>query len=294
ERAPLPDAASAADPPDYRPSLALPPDLPPRVADLARSVTADIADPHKQALAIEQYLRELPYAYEVQPIPAGGDAVDQFLFEMRQGYCTYYASAMAVMARSLGIPARLALGYATGSYDEARGVYLVYEADAHAWPELLIDGRWLAFEPTPVRPLPTRTLADPPPAPVIIPQSEPVAPAQGWELDRALIWFVAGVCAILLPAAAWWFRHAARRSPLAQAQWQLERFGDRAGVLWPPGLTVHEYGQLLIARGLATSAAMDELIALIEQGRYSDQPLSTIQQQQLRAGMRALRNLRRL
>ncbi len=149
---PLADAA----PPELGAFLALPSRLPARVRELAGSVAGGAASPYEKALALERYLRGLPYSYRVAPLSAGGDAVDQFLFEMRQGYCTYYASAMAIMARSLGIPARIAVGYATGSYDAAGRLYSVREADAHAWPELYIGGRWLPFEPTPVRPLPVR------------------------------------------------------------------------------------------------------------------------------------------
>jgi transglutaminase-like putative cysteine protease len=289
--APLNDATGAA--PNYQDSLALPPDLPLRVTDLARSITAGATDSYARALAIESYLRGLPYAYEVQPIPAAGDAVDQFLFEMRQGYCTYYASAMAVMARSLGIPARIAVGYATGTYDADLGAYLVYAADAHAWPELLINGRWLPFEPTPVLPLPLRTAASGQLLPVPVPQPEPVEPAQESAQDRRLqILFgslIIGLAALL--AGAWWFfGRAGRLSPPEEAQRQLERLGARAGVAWPPGLTLHEYGQLLSARGLADSALIAEVVQLVEQARYSDRPLNTNQRRQLQADMRALRS----
>ena len=110
--------SSDGPPPDMSDYLALPKNYPPRVSDLARAVAGRRPSlQYDQALALEAYLRELPYSYEVQPLPRSGDAVEQFLFDMRQGYCTYYASAMAVMARSLGIPARVAIGYATGEYD---------------------------------------------------------------------------------------------------------------------------------------------------------------------------------
>ena len=128
------------------------------------------------------YLRDLPYSYQVQPLPGGGDAVEQFLFDMRQGYCTYYASSMAVMARSLGIPARVAIGYATGEYDPATRTYIVHESDAHAWPELYINGQWLPFEPTPIRPLPARSVAS------AVPEPEPEIAAEPQSMRGPLIW----------------------------------------------------------------------------------------------------------
>lgn len=273
-------------PPAGQESLGLPAGLPPRVGELARSVTAGAAGPLAQALALEAYLRELPYAYEVRPIPAGGDAVDQFLFEMRQGYCTYYASAMAVMARSLGIPARVAVGYATGSYDAALGAYVVREAEAHAWPELLIGGRWLPFEPTPVRPLPARGAAPPEPEPAPAPAPPRPAPRVGDMLAPAL-----GALALAALAAAAWLLAARgpRLSPTERAQRWLERQGARAGVPWPAGATLHEYGGLLAARGLAPREALAELVALIEAARYSGRPLSAAQGRRLRAAVGALR-----
>lgn len=281
-----PDAA-----PPGQGSLGLPQTLPPRVGELARSVTAGAAGPLDQALAIEAYLRELPYAYEVRPVPAGGDAVDQFLFEMRHGYCTYYASAMAVMARSLGIPARLAVGYATGSYDEALGAYVVREADAHAWPELLIGGRWLPFEPTPVRPLPARSGTAPQEAPQPAPQPEPPAPVWWAAPGSAVLWAGALTLASLTVLAAFAGRHAwsrLRLSPLDRAQLRLERFGANSGIPWPAGATLHEYGQLLAEGGAASPATLDELVTLIETARYAGRPLSDTQRRRLRHALKRL------
>jgi hypothetical protein len=80
--------------------------------------------------------------------------VDFFLFDLRQGYCDYYATAMAVMARQLGLPARLVTGYASGSYNPYRAVYTVSEADAHSWVEIYFPRYgWIEFEPTGSHPL---------------------------------------------------------------------------------------------------------------------------------------------
>jgi hypothetical protein len=75
--------------------------------------------------------------------------VDYFLFDLQQGYCDYYATAMVVMARSLGIPARLAVGYATGEYDPELEAYQVTRANAHSWAEVYFpEYGWIRFEPT--------------------------------------------------------------------------------------------------------------------------------------------------
>jgi len=78
--------------------------------------------------------------------------VDYFLFDLRQGYCDYFATAMVVMGRAVGLPARLATGYATGRYDPGQEGYLVTGMDAHAWVEIYFPGYgWIEFEPTPAR-----------------------------------------------------------------------------------------------------------------------------------------------
>ncbi|MGI8830334.1 MAG: transglutaminase TgpA family protein [Candidatus Limnocylindria bacterium] len=123
-----------------------------RVAELARDVTAGVDTPYEQAKRLSQFLRGSDFTYTtVGPqVPRDGDLVDTFLFaeDGRTGYCQYYASAMAVMARSLGIPARVAVGFAPGE-DIGDDLYLVREANAHAWVEVYFPGYgWEIFEAT--------------------------------------------------------------------------------------------------------------------------------------------------
>lgn len=294
-------AAGGQPAPDLAEYLALPPDLPPRVGDLARTLTRDSSTRYAAALALERYLRELPYSYTVAPLPPAGDGVDQFLFSMRQGYCTYYASAMAVMARTLGIPARVAVGYSTGSYDPASGSYTVRESDAHAWPELYLDGRWLPFEPTPVRPLPLRTVAGPSAA--LSPADEPLPTALATQLRPYLVGLLLGVGILLIVALALLGRQLAQRKgwslvPLgwlspAAIQFQFEHYGLRLGVPWPAGATLQEYAALLAPRLGPAAPALAQLVALLEQARYSpDHTLSAAELAQLRAAWQQLRRHR--
>ena len=130
--------------------LTLPDSVPERVLGLARDLTATAPTPYDRAAAIETYLRTT-YSYTLNvPLPAAGaDVVDYFLFVARRGYCDYYASAMVVLARAAGLPARLAVGYASGTYDPWQAAYIVTEADAHAWVEVYFTGYgWIPFEPT--------------------------------------------------------------------------------------------------------------------------------------------------
>jgi transglutaminase-like putative cysteine protease len=129
--------------------LALPDTIPTRVLDLARSLTATEPTPYDRARAIEKYLRAYPYTLDLPEPPANVDVADYFLFDLRRGYCDYYATAFVVLARAAGLPARLVVGYATGRYAPAQGTYEVTEADAHSWPQVYFpEYGWIDFEPT--------------------------------------------------------------------------------------------------------------------------------------------------
>lgn len=133
--------------------LRLPDDVPERVKSLARDLTATPPTPYDRAKAIESYLREFPYTLNVPQPGLQEDIADFFLFELQRGYCDYYATSMVVLARSAGLPARLVVGYITGTYDSTNARYIITEADAHAWPEIYFPGYgWIEFEPTGGRP----------------------------------------------------------------------------------------------------------------------------------------------
>jgi hypothetical protein len=128
----------------------LPPDLPARVRQLAEQVTENATTPYEKALAIKDYLSNFKYSLTVKPPPSGTDGVDWFLFHEQQGFCTNYASAMVVMLRSAGVPARLAIGYLSGEFDEASSTFIVRARNYHAWAEVYFPKYgWIAFEATP-------------------------------------------------------------------------------------------------------------------------------------------------
>jgi hypothetical protein len=134
--------------------LAVPVEVPSRVKQLAIQLTATQPTPYDRVRAIEQYLRSTySYTTDVPYPPANQDLADYFLFDLREGYCDYYASAMVVLARAAGIPARLAIGYATGTYNLNSGRFIVTQADSHSWVEVYFPGvGWVPFEPTAARP----------------------------------------------------------------------------------------------------------------------------------------------
>ncbi len=130
--------------------LQLPVTVTERLSALSRQITRGMDNPYDKAAAITQYLRDnISYSQDVPTPPPGVEPVEWFLFDLQQGYCNYYASAEVLMLRSLGIPARMAAGFAQGEYDAASNQYVVHQRDAHAWPEVYFEGYgWIEFEPT--------------------------------------------------------------------------------------------------------------------------------------------------
>ena len=141
--------------------LPLPASLPQRVRDLAESVTEGAETPLDKAQAIQEYLRgpDFTYSQEIEAPPVDSDGVDHFLFESQTGYSDYYASSMAVMLRAVGVPSRLAAGYAPGEYHEESGLRLVRDSDSHGWVQVYFpEYGWIDFEPTPAWPVHGRAL----------------------------------------------------------------------------------------------------------------------------------------
>lgn len=135
--------------------LRLPPKLDPRTRELAEKVTSGAANNYDRAVAISNYFRaNFEYTLTPQQVDPS-DPLGSFLFKTRKGYCEYFASAMAVMLRTLGIPARLVNGFQTGSYNRFGKDFVVRARDAHSWVEAYYPGYgWIPFDPTPPDPNP--------------------------------------------------------------------------------------------------------------------------------------------
>ena len=133
--------------------LRLPDKIDPRIADLARKVSASAANNYDRAIAMQLYLRN-NYGYSLDP-PAiqPGDPVGSFLFNSKTGYCEYFAAAMALMVRTQGIPSRVVNGFQTGSFNRLGGDFVVRARDAHSWVEIYFPRYgWISFDPTPADP----------------------------------------------------------------------------------------------------------------------------------------------
>jgi hypothetical protein len=147
---------------DYPPHLARLylqlPHLDPRVAALAQKITASASSNYARAQEVEYYLKT-NFGYTLQlPGVRTPDPLAYFLFERKKGHCEYFASSMAVMLRSLGIPARVVNGFRGGEYNDLTGNYIVRERNAHSWVEAYFpEFGWASFDPTPADDAPVET-----------------------------------------------------------------------------------------------------------------------------------------
>lgn len=149
-----------------------------RIFDFARQITLGKKNEYERVVAISDHLRTFKYSENVPAGHSGGELA-RFLFQTRAGYCEQFAGAMAVLVRSLGYPARVAVGFLPGDYDVATGTYRVSARHAHAWPEVYFDKiGWVPFEPTPrdIALPPSYALGAAAPAPAPAQQPEVVPP----------------------------------------------------------------------------------------------------------------------
>lgn len=183
--------AGSDEPQDIERYLQLPKGVPSRVAGMARRLTSTFAHSYDKAVAIELYLRSMRYTLDTPSTPAGRDFVDYFLFDLQEGYCTYYASAMTVMLRALGIPARFVEGFAlppsAPSESDGKGhrTYQVFNSQAHAWVEAYFPGYgWVTFDPTPRADLPLIARSAPAPVQEESPSSTPTQTLPGQPVPQ--------------------------------------------------------------------------------------------------------------
>jgi transglutaminase-like putative cysteine protease len=268
--------------------LQLPNVLPDRVHALARDLTATPPTPYDRAAAIQDYLRrEMHYSLEIDSPPYDQDVVDYFLFDSKEGFCDYYATAMTVLARSAGIPARIAFGYATGTFDPGPGEYTVLESDAHAWPELYFPGiGWVEFEPTAAMPeIPRPTAEDAAVANPVPPQLQDAQSSAGWKWAVLLLkWGAVPVLFILLAipllAFLWSMLAPVRFRTMAPARLMrsvfrgLQAHGVRQGIRLSPGITPYEFTNRLAEKNPACAAPLGRMEEIYTRQLYSGKEIS--------------------
>ncbi len=240
--------------------LELPAEVPERVKSLAIQLTAGQPTPYDRAKAIETYLRKIPYTLDLPYPPPNRDLADYFLFDLRKGYCDYYASAMVVLARAAGIPARLAVGYASGEFNLNAGRFVVTQADAHSWVEVYFPKiGWVTFEPTAA--LPNLDATQQSGAPAIQMTPLPAAPSEtgaGWPSGRGWLLPMGVLAVLVLGIAAWYGFDSLRLGRLtgkalaAEIYRRMRSWGRRLGATVDPGsmpgVTPYEFSAVLSAR----------------------------------------------
>ncbi len=222
------------------------PEVPQRVRDLAQRLTVGAHSPYDKAVRIQNYLRTTyRYQLDVPPAPAGRDVVDYFLFEAPGGFCSYYASAMVVMLRLQGVPARVVSGYAMGDYDRSQRAYRVPASAAHAWVEVYFPTYgWVEFEPTTSQSV-FSYRTDETPLPIA---TVPAAPTPGLAISRDVLVIGIGLLGVigliglarLLRRRLVWRQRAVDRQSY-ELYWQMRQALRPLGVRAPASVTPIEF-----------------------------------------------------
>lgn len=134
---------------DRHRALALPPGINPRAYDFARRIQQQYPNTQARIRAVLQNFNQQPFVYTLNPPLLGQNAVDEFLFSTRRGFCEHYSSSFVFLMRAMGIPARVVIGYQGGEYNQSGNYYIVRQSDAHAWAEVWTrEQGWQRFDPT--------------------------------------------------------------------------------------------------------------------------------------------------
>lgn len=278
--------------------LQLPDSLPQRVRDLAYEISSDETNPYDKASALEAYLRQITYNESIESPPVDQDRVDWFIFDQREGYCDYYASSLAVMARAIGIPARVAAGYGRGEYNSEAHAYRVRDNNAHAWVEIYFPRYgWVEFEPTAAEP----TIVRPRPPSANTNEGRDGQPRgneedeyERWRdwLDedyypgpmpppepnsRRIVWWVMGgllVVAVAVGGSYWWLeeRGLTGLGWVQKAYARMTRFGRLLNRPYQDPQTPYEYAAELSAEVPASRGLIRRIAELFVKDQFSPHP----------------------
>ncbi|MFT4218539.1 MAG: DUF3488 and transglutaminase-like domain-containing protein [Micropruina sp.] len=294
-------AATAGTPADVDLTTALPDDLPDGIRELAQRITRRGTTDGRRALLIQDWLRSPAFSYSLDPAPGSGyETLSRFLFGDHIGYCEQFAASMAVLARAVGIPARVAVGFLPGT---RRGDgWEVRIRNMHAWPELYFTGLgWVAFEPTPAvaqppgyagggpettapqtpSTTPSTDVEEPSTEPQAPPPSpEPAAPAPQATDGSWSAWAAGGAALIALAASAPSLirrRRRARRLTAPPGRAAVSGAWDEvrdsvwdAGAEWPRGSARQIAAALAASLPTDAAAALERIALLVERARYAE------------------------
>ncbi len=231
----------------------------PRVQALAEAVTAGQRTTYDRVQALIGWIAaHTHYSTDIPPLPAGSNTVDDFLFGSRTGFCEQISTSLAVMLRTLGIPAREAVGYVPGPFNPLTDLYDVQARDAHAWVQVWFPGiGWQSFDPTASVPL-----ANPSPGAALAHDAVGAL--------RRVPWVPTGIATVAAAAVALVLRWYRRRPPsweLAMAK-RIQRAGSRAGRRRAPSETLASYAAALDARRSDGRHPASALAEIVESSAY--------------------------
>jgi transglutaminase-like putative cysteine protease len=263
---------AGAAPPELQDLYARPPVTTDRVRALAQTVTAGAPSVYDKVLALEAWMAaHTKYTLDIPPLPKGRDAVDQFLFVDRRGFCEQIGTSLVVMLRSLGIPARLAVGYASGERNPFTGLYEVRAKDAHAWAEVYFPGvGWQGFDPTASVPLAGDSAIDGAGAGALA-YLDAHLTIPGWA--PPLVMALAAI-AVLVTLGTWVARRA-RRPRRPRPSWaatrlaRLDRLGARRDRARAPGETLPEYAAALARVDPFAASSLESVARGIDAAMFS-------------------------
>ena len=231
----------------------------PRVRALARSVTSHDTNTYDKVQSLIRWIgAHTHYSENIPPLPRGADTVDEFLFGNRVGFCEQISTSLAVMLRSLGIPAREAVGYVPGGFNPITDLYQVHANDAHAWVQVWFPGYgWQDFDPT-----------------AVVPAAPPSPGATALRAVGSALGRIPPVPVAAAVVAAGLVVVFVRRRRARPATWaervarSAERAGRRAGRPRRPSETLAEYAGRLDGRGAREDATWSRLASSVEASAY--------------------------
>jgi transglutaminase-like putative cysteine protease len=299
-------AAGAALPNEERRRFLQLPELPPDIARLARDATAGSRDPLEAASRLTLFL-STNYTYSLSKKETTLNPLQEFLFHRRSGNCEYFSAALAVMLRSLGIPARVVGGFQRGEWNPYGRYFMVRLSDAHAWVEAYFDGLgWVTFDPSP------RMQPEPRTGPwalslqldaarmrwyryvvnwsvqdqrgmvsTVQRQAQDFRLAFAWPRDwRARSWLTAGGSLLAAAGLLWLARHVRRRG-VTRPSARMPRFYQRAlrqlarhGLALDPAETARQFCGRAGAAAPACAAPLTRITGAYERARFGALPLS--------------------
>ena len=299
--------------------LQLPDDLPGRVHDEAARVTEGVTNPYDLAKAIEAYIRDFETDMGVRSAPSRRDVVDYLLFDLQRGYFDYFSTAMTVMLRTQGVPARVAVGYVLDLDDleESTGAFSVRKNDAYSWVEVYFPTYgWVDFNPSeeliliggglgvlisdvdnsevpeiPLELLPLETVVDG--AAALEDLLTPIELERGNEPPWVIIWSVGGalaaVAAVLLGGRLYWAWGLRGLSGTPRRWGGIERLAGWAGLRARESETVRQWGER-IGDALERPDEATALSTAYEEARYGPPDLERADPEEAGEAYRILRN----